>query len=143
MKWAIFFLSLIELAVVHIFVALKWPWIGWPLTIISAIGAVWLLVWIFSMKRTPHCLRDEQLVLRRGNMKTIVLELSNISNIRSSWEQGATDAKGTINLAGIAYPNRCFDLVAPIEKGKTQVFARFDDPQAFDDAVKLLGFEVA
>ena len=115
MMWVIFALSLIELIVVHLFVALKWPLIGWTLTILSALSAIWLVFWILSFKRLPHQLRGDELTLRFGSMKRVALELGNIACVKTDWEQGALNQKTIINLAGIAHPNRCLELKQPIE----------------------------
>ncbi len=135
MMWVMFALSLLELIAVHFFVAIKWPYVGWPLTIISAIGAIGILVWIRSFRKKPHRLADGQLTLNFGSLKSVTLDLANIARIKRGWEQGALEKKGHINLAGIAFPNRCIELVEPLEKGKTRVFVRLDDPGAFDDAL--------
>ncbi len=142
MMWVLFALSLIELVVVHLFVALNWPVIGWTLTIISALGAIWLVSWILSMKRLPHELVGDALTLRLGSMKSLTLPLANIAHVKTGWEQGALDQKGIINLAAIAHPNRCLELKDPIEKGKSRVFLRFDDAASFDAAMKDQGFEI-
>ncbi|MBV7259825.1 hypothetical protein [Erythrobacter crassostreae] len=130
-----FALSLLELVAVHFFVAIKWPYIGWPLTILSAIGALWILVWIRSFRSRPHSLSGNQLTLNFGNLKSVQLDLANIARIKRGWEQGALEKKDHINLAGIAFPNRCIELLEPLEKGRSRVFVRVDDPGAFDDAL--------
>lgn len=141
MMWVLFSLSLLELVVVHIFVALKWPMIGWTLTTLSAVGAIWLVWWILSMKRLPHELRDGVLILRLGAMKSIEVALNNVADITSSWEPGALERKCNINLAAIAHPNRCLELKSPIQNGKTHVFIRLDDATEFDAALANIGLE--
>lgn len=142
MMWAFFVLSLIELVVVHIFVTLKWPLIGWTLTTLSAIAAIWLVWWIFSLKRLPHVLESGVLSLRLGSMKQVDVELANIERITSSFEPGALQKHGNINLAAIAHPNRCLELKEPIEKGKMRVYIRLDDVVEFDRALQSQGFEI-
>ncbi|MHA7818157.1 MAG: hypothetical protein ACX930_00765 [Erythrobacter sp.] len=136
MMWVLFALSLIELVAVHIFVALKWPLIGWTLTVISAIGVVWILLWIRSFRTRPHVLTEDRLLLRFGNLKSVELDLANIACVRRGWEQGALDQKGIINLSGLAYPNRCLEFVEPIERGRERVFIRLDEPEQFDAALE-------
>lgn len=143
MMWVLFALSLIELVVVHFFVALKWPLIGWPLTIVSAIAAIWLVVWIRSFQRLPHRLDDEGLLLRLGNLKSVRVDIADITRIARGWESGATNAKDAINLVGIAYPNRCIELAKPIEKGRRRVFIRLDHPDKFDTALTEAGVTVS
>lgn len=136
MMWVLFALALIELVAVHFFVALKWPLIGWTLTIISAIGVIWMFRWIRSFRARPHALDQDRLRLHFGNLKLIEIDLGNIASVTRGWEQGALDKKGIINFSGLAYPNRCIELAEPIERGKTRIFIRLDDPDAFDAALE-------
>ena len=142
MMWMIFALSIVELIAVHLFVALKWPYIGWPLTILSAIGAVFILIWIRSFRQRPHVLGSKTLELNFGNLKSVCIALADIARVRSSLEQGALDKKDALNLAGIAYPNRSIELMRPVEKMRTRIFVRVDDPGAFDVALEARGVEV-
>ena len=142
MMWVIFALTLIELIAVHLFVTLTWPWIGWPLTILSVIISVWMVFWIRSFPRLPHVLDADGLLLRLGRLKSVTVELSNIARVVRGWEDGATTAKNGINLAGIAYPNRCIELASPTGKGKSRVFVRLDAPDAFDAALGDAGIAI-
>ena len=142
MMWVFFVLSIIELVVVHIFVALKWPYIGWPLTILSAIGAVWILFWIRSFRQRPHALEGNALQLNFGSLKSVNIDLANVARVRTSLEQGALEKKDAINLAGIAYPNRSIELNEPIEKGRTRVLVRVDEPMPFGAALEARGVQV-
>lgn len=139
MIWVMFGLTLFELIAVHFFVAIKWPHIGWPLTIVSAISAVWILFWIRSFRTKPHTLSGNMLTLNFGNLKSVGLELENIARVRRGWEQGALEKKGHINLAGIAFPNRCIELSHPLDKGRNRVFVRLDAPDEFDEALMQCG----
>lgn len=136
MMWVLFALSLLELVTVHFFVAFKWPHIGWPLTIVSAIGVVWILLWIRSFKTRPHCLDDDVLVLNLGRLKSVRVEVANIARVTGAFEPGALDQKGIINLAGIAHPNRGIELIAPLPKDRRRIFIRVDQPEEFDRALK-------
>ncbi len=142
MMWVLFALSLLELLAIHLFVALKWPLIGWPLTIISGLGAVAILFWIRSFRTHPHALSDGRLHLRFGSLKAIDLDLSNIARVRRGWEQGALEGRGIVNLAGIAYPNRCIELCRPIKKGCNRVFVLLDEPDTFDQALVECGIAI-
>ena len=139
MMWVFFALSLIELVVVHLFVALKWPLIGWTLTTLSAIGAIWILVWIRSFRKRPHRLVGDDLSLSFGSLKNVEVKLPNIARVLRGWEQGALQKKNVINLAGIAYPNRCIELVESFGKNKSRVFIRLDAPDEFDEALGQAG----
>ena len=94
------------------------------------------------MKRLPHELRDNELILRFGTLKTVEVLLDNVSAITTIFEPGALQKKGKINLAGIAHPNRCLELKEPIEKDKSRVFIRLDDPAAFDKQMQTKGFDI-
>lgn len=135
MMWVLFAIALIELVVVHLLVALKWPLAGWPLTIASALGALWILVWIGSFRSNPHVLNGDKLILSFGRFKSLEVSLNDIASVSSSWEQGALQKKDAINLAGIAFPNRCLELLKPARKNKSRVFIRLDEPADFDQAL--------
>ena len=139
MMWVLFALSIIEMFVVHFFVALNWPYIGWPLTIISAVGVVGIFFWIRSFKARPHVIENGCLTIRLGNLKSVRLELSNIARVKRSLEPGALEQKNTINFAGIAYPNRAIELIEPVRSGRHRVFVRLDQPSEFDLALEARG----
>ncbi len=143
MMWVFFVISLIELFVVHLFVALKWPMIGWTLTTISAIGAIWLLFWIRSFRTRPHALNDGKIELNFGSLKKIALDFDQIERVSRGWESGAVQAKNAVNLAGLAYPNRCIELKEALEKGRERVFIRLDEPEGFDEALSERGISFA
>lgn len=130
--WVLFSLSLIELFAVHFFVALRWPLVGWPLTAVSALAAVWMVFWIRSFRRLPHELSSDGLTLRLGSTKRFDIPVDQIDGIVQGWESGALKAKDAINLAAIAYPNRCVVLREPVGRGKRRFFVRLDEPHAFD-----------
>ena len=142
MMWVLFALSLLELVAVHFFVALKWPIVGWPLTILSALAALWLIWWILSFKRLPHVLDDGMLTLRLGAMKNIAVDLGNIGRITSTFEPGALEQKDKINLAAIAHPNRCLELKTAIKGNRHKLYIRLDDPAHFDREMKACGITV-
>jgi len=140
--WVLFAIAIIELIAVHLLVALKWPLIGWPLSILSALGAVWILVWIRSFRTHPHVLDAEVLTLSLGRFKTVRLASSDIASVTASWEQGALQKSTALNLAGIAFPNRCIKLHQPTENGKAKVYIRLDEPDRFDRECFKLGIHV-
>ncbi len=139
MMWVLFALSIIELFATHFFVTMKWPHVGWPLTILSGAGVVWIFVWIRSFRRLPHVLDDGSLLLRLGNLRRVSIDITNIERIRRGWEAGAAEQRGAINLAGIAYPNRCIELNEPVRKGAQRVFVLVDNPDEFDVAMSGAG----
>jgi len=135
MLWAFFSLALIETAAVHLFVALRWPSVGWPLTILSAATVVWILLWIVSWRRLPHELKDRVLSLHMGRLRTIAVPLDSIRAITPA-DSERLNAPGTRSLVPIAYPNRIVELSRPIGKrGTMRIAIRLDDPDAFDAAM--------
>lgn len=142
MMWVLVALSVVEMLAVHLFVALKWPHIGWPLSVLSALGIVAILVWIRSFRRLPHRLEGSMLELRLGGLKTRRIALAQIERVARGWQVGAVDGRDAINLAGIAYPNRCIRLTEPLRRGRHLVFIRLDDPAAFDAAMQASGVAV-
>lgn len=134
MMWAFASLAIIELVVVHFVVAMHWPSIGWPLTILSATGLVWLIAWIRSFAKRPHRLEGGVLHLYCGSLRHLGVPLENVARVESQWQAGAMRAPGAINLALIAHPNRVLHLEQPCGRLRT-IFLRLDDPVAFDAAL--------
>ena len=139
MMWVFFALALIELGVVHLLVATRWPAVGWSLSIISAVGVVWIVLLIRSLPHYPHRIEGNELVLHFGRLNRVAIELDNIVGLDGAWEAGGDKAADALRLSGMAYPNRCLVLAKPTARGKRRVFIRLDDPQAFDAALAALG----
>ncbi len=134
MMWALAALSSIELLVVHLLVALRWPMIGWPLSLLSAAGLVWVVALIRSFSRRPHRLCEGVLHLYAGSLRHLVIPTANIARISADWEAGAHKGADAINLALIAHPNRMIELAEPLGR-RRRILIRLDDPSAFDAAL--------
>lgn len=134
-------LACLEMFAVHLFVALKWPWIGWPLTILSAASVLWLIGWIRSWKCLPHELRADGLVLHMGSLRHVVVPLERISFISATVSYAIIKARSCRNLVPVAYPNRVIHLREPMA-GRKPVDAIADDPAAFDDAMRRAAVDV-
>jgi hypothetical protein len=146
MLWVFASLATIELVVVHLFVALKWPAAAWGLTIVTASSIAWLVRYITSYKRCPHRLESDALCLRMGSLRSIVIPVAHVAGVLSSWPSGAEKAVGSINLVPIAFPNRLVDLDPPMagRRGPLSTIAiRLDDPAAFDAALAARGVPIA
>lgn len=137
--WVFFALALIELFAVHLLVATRWPAVGWPLSIISVIGVLWIFLLIRSFPRYPHRIEGDKLVLHFGKLRRLTLDLVDIAGVEATWEAGGDKAADAIRLSGIAYPNRCLILAKPTARGKRRVFIRLDDPEAFNNALIARG----
>lgn len=142
MLWVFSALAVIEMIVMHLFVALKWPWIGWPLTALSALSVGWLVLWIRSWRRLPHELEDDVLTLHMGSLRSVRLPLSHIAAVTPSMAD--LRAPGTRNLVPIAYPNRMIVLAAPSagRRPAGRYAVRIDDAAAFDAALAAAGVSV-
>lgn len=145
MLWAFFGIATLEMVVVHLFVALKWPWIGWPLTIASALSIIWLVGWIRSWPRLPHRLQDGVLTLHMGSLRHYAVPLDRIARVLTQVTQDGVKAKRTANLVPIAFPNRIVELTEPFpgRRSITRLAIRPDDPAAFDAAMRAAGVPVA
>lgn len=143
MMWVFFALATIELFAVHLLVATRWPAVGWPLSIVSACGALWIALLIRSLPRRPHRIEGKKLALNFGSLHGVVLDLSDIAALEASWEAGGDTARDSLKLSGLAYPNRCLVLARPTPRGKRRVFIRLDDPQSFDAALEARGVPVS
>lgn len=134
-------LATLELLLVHLFVALKWPRIGWPLTVVSAISLVWLIAWIRSWRRMPHELDGNLLILRMGSLRSMSLPLAAIEGISTKVSRDILKQPGTRNLVPVAFPNRLILLREPLpDRRRTiRVAVRVDDPASFDAALSAAG----
>lgn len=144
MLWVLTGLATLETFAVHLFVALKWPWIGWPLTMLSAASVAWLVSWIRSWRRLPHTLADGVLTLHMGSLRQLAIRLCDIRLVSATVNDTIVKARTCRNLVPVAYPNRVIFLRTPLV-GKRQVDAiaiRLDDPAAFDAALRYAAIEV-
>ncbi len=134
-------LATLELCVVHLFVALKWPRVGWPLTVASAMSIVWLIGWIGSWRRLPHELDGDLLMLRMGSLRSIRVPLASIARISKDVSRADLKQRGTRNLVPVAFPNRLIVLREPLpgRRRTTRIAVRLDDPGAFDAALAAAG----
>lgn len=138
--WVLAALALLELGLVHLFVALKWPHAAWPLTAASALGVVALVRGIVSWRRCPHELDDRELRLRIGSLRTIAVPLASIASVEPISDSRSVKAPGVRSLVPLAMPNRLVRLASPLpdRRGTTALAVRVDDPAAFDAAFASL-----
>ena len=146
MLWALAALATLETLVVHLFVWLKWPTVAWVLTVVSVAFLIWLVRMIGSLKRLPHSIEGDRLVLRLGSLRTVAVPIAQIAGVRSNWDSGGTRAHGVTNLVLIAASNRIVDIAPPIagRRGPSHAVAiSVDDPVAFDAALAARGVTIA
>ena len=132
-------LAVTELLVVHLFLALKWPWLAWPLSATSLLGIGWLVGTIRSLQQRPHELVDGELQLHAGRLRSLAMPLANVAAVRGVADGAEVKARDTANFGLISYPNRVIELAEPLAfRGKTvrRVALALDDPAAFDLAMR-------
>lgn len=139
MMWAFVGLATIEGLAVHLLLSLRWPWMAWPLSLLSVSVVAWLVVLIRSFERLPHALSHDVLTLRAGRLRSLRVQRSDIAGVRDHWDVGEHTEADTANLAFIAYPKRIIDLKTPMigRRGLIRRIAiALDDPAAFDTALR-------
>jgi hypothetical protein len=145
MLWVFVALAACEMLLVHLFVALRWPAVGWPLSLLSVGSLLWFIFWIRSFRQKPHSLSTGELHLNTGSLRTLPVPISAIECVSSSWGSGEHKSKGATNVVPLAYPNRMLRLRHPIETRKglcDRIAFRVDDPATFDAAMETLGIRV-
>jgi hypothetical protein len=145
MLWVFVALATGEMLLVHLFVTLRWPAIGWPLLALSLSSIVWLVFWIRSFRQRPHSLSKGQLELNTGSLRTLSVPISAIESVSTSWASGEHKGQGARNVVPLAYPNRLLRLSKPIQMRKgsyDRVAFRVDDPALFDAAMREVGIPV-
>ena len=135
MLWAFFSLALLEIGAVHLFVTLRWPLAGWPLTAISGAAMIWIVIWIASWKRLPHRLDVNRLTLHMGRLRKIEVPLDAIRAI-TPVNPDRLKSRETRNLVPLACPNRLIELSRPVGKRASMCLAiRVDEAERFDIAM--------
>jgi hypothetical protein len=135
-------LGVLETAVVH--VLLPWETARWVLLAVSVYALFWVLGWGLSLFQHPHVLRDGELVLRFGHLRSIAVPLAGLVSVRRSAESehGRTLARDgdRLVLSVMGDTNVELRVDPPVHvDGQDEPVARIafwaDDPQA---VVRLL-----
>ena len=108
-------LGALETAVVHVLV--PWPAGRWALFAASVYALVWCVGFGLSLRQHPHLLRDDELVLRFGHFRSVVVPLAGLAAVRRSVESGH---RRTVLSEG--------DRLAVSVMGDTNVELTFDPP---------------
>lgn len=144
--WVFASLAALELLVVHLVVASRWPSLAWPLTLLTGASLVWLISWIRSFKRRPHELDDNHLRLHFGSLRSIDIPLQSLCAVRTTWDGADLKRRDMINFVPVAYPNRLAEIDPPIARRKRSISVvafRVDDPSAFDAAIVKRGIPIS
>lgn len=138
MMWVILALSVIELFVVHFIVSFFYPKVAIIISIITLFSIIWLIGFLFSMKRMPVLLGQEKLVMRLGNAVSVTIDRANIAGTRDSWSDESLQTDKVLRLSMIAYPNLVLDLKEPVtytsfwkKRQTTAIAHRLDNIDAF------------
>ncbi len=108
-------LGLLETAVVH--VLLPWETARWVLLAVSLYALVWVLGSGLSLFQRPHLLREDELVLRSGHLRAVVVPLAGLVAVRRSVE---SEHRRVLLREG--------DRLVLSVMGDTDVELRFDPP---------------
>jgi hypothetical protein len=108
-------LGALETVVVH--VLLPWETARWVLLAVSLYALVWVVGSGLSLFQHPHLLRDDELVLRFGHLRSAVVPLAGLVAVRRSVE---SEHKKVLVRDG--------DRLVLSVMGDTDVELRFDPP---------------
>ncbi|TCP32693.1 hypothetical protein [Sphingomonas sp. BK235] len=142
MLWVLACLATIELLVTHALLSVWFPRIALALSALSLVALVWLCRAIASLRRRPVLVAAEQVVLRAGSFRSVVIARGAIAAVRLSGLDAATvKRRDVLNLALIAFPNVLVTLRAPLpgRRAISAIAHRLDDPAAFAAALEPLG----
>lgn len=141
MLWVLVALSSAELVIVHILVSVWSRPVAIMLSVVTALGVLWLIVAIAAMKRLPLIVDDRRVLMRAGFINSIEVDRAMIAGLRGSWSAATIKQRDVLNLALVAYPNVVIDLVDPLpgRRGIRAIAHRVDDLPAFARAIDALG----
>jgi hypothetical protein len=108
-------LGALETAVVH--VLLPWQTARWVLLAVSLYALLWVLGSGLSLFQHPHLLRDDELVLRFGHLRSVAVPLAGLVAVRRSVRSGHEKVL-----------RRDGDRLVLSVMGDTDVELRFDPP---------------
>jgi hypothetical protein len=106
----------IELGVVHVLLR-SWPVARWTLFALGLYALVWSVGFGLSLRQHPHLVRDGELVLRFGHLRSTAVPLAHLVAVRRAVDP---QHRRTVVLDG--------DRLALSVLGETTVELRFDPP---------------
>ncbi|VWX54663.1 hypothetical protein [Novosphingobium sp. 9U] len=138
MLWAIVALAACELVGAHLLLSLWSHRAARVMSGLTLLSMLWLVRWVTSWRRLPHELSADRLRLHMGTLLHVDVPLAMIGGVRGEVSAEALKAPGTRNLVPIAHPNRMIELREPLSdrRATRRIAVRFDDPDAFDAALK-------
>ncbi|QJU58829.1 hypothetical protein HL653_14580 [Sphingomonas sp. AP4-R1] len=142
MLWTLVAISLVEMATIHLLIALWRPWVGAILSLASVAVIVWLVRLIRSFRRLPVLVGEGHVLMRAGTLHRIDIPAARIAGLRSEWSAASLKDRSIARLSLLAYPNVIVELNAPIRGRRGRlihaVAHRLDDPAAFSAALTEL-----
>jgi hypothetical protein len=137
-------LALVELLVVHLVLAHKWPLVAWPLSLATTLVIGWNVLWIRSWRRLPHELHADRLRLHVGSLSRVEVPFATIMLVHGRTDGELLKQRGVHNMVPMAHPNRVLELreALPGRRAARRIAIRVDDPAAFDDAMQAAGIAV-
>lgn len=73
--------SALEMVAVHFIV--PWPWVRWPLLMVSLWGLVWMLGFLAGQIVYPHLIEPDRVRVRNGHTVDAVVPISEIDLVRT------------------------------------------------------------
>lgn len=73
--------SALEMVAVHFIV--PWPWVRWPLLIVSIWGLIWMFGFLAGQIVYPHLVEPHRLRVRNGHTVDAVVPISSIESVRT------------------------------------------------------------
>lgn len=139
--WVFLSLVVIETAVIHLLLAFWSPVAAAILSFVSLTILIWLVFLIRSFRAHPVRIGEGQLHWPAGSLRTVSVDIAELSGTRESWTGELVKARSTFNAALLAYPNVVVELRAPILLGRRKIERlahKLDDPDAFVGALNRL-----
>lgn len=134
MLWALLGLSIVELGVVHLLVALLWDvTAALVLSFVTIAGIAWLIRLLVMMPKRPVLLGRDGLVMQVGTYRCVRLALASVASVRADVDPMVARDRSVMNMALLAHPNVVIHLSEPLP-GRRPVRAiahRLDDPDTF------------
>ena len=135
--WMLIAIMTVELLVVHPLLAVWWPTLALGLSVVSLAVIGWLVWAVASFGRLPVRL-DDSLTLRVGTLKDLTVPLTEIVAVGGEVDRATVEARTTLNLALLSWPNVHVALASPVGTGRRRVDMvthRLDDAPSFVTAL--------
>ena len=114
MMWMFLSIAIAEMLLAHALIAMWRPRIAAAFSILTLLSILWLARFIFSLRRHPVLLGEEEVRFRLGNLRDVRVPIDSILSVRTHWPARAHKRRQVLNLALLAFPNILVDLKAPL-----------------------------